>query len=169
MPLFEGAMAIFLSTFINKVDRKGRVSVPASFRSELESENDYALVAFPSLQVKALECCSQSWLKEFNANLERMDIPSEDKEVMATAIFGSSISLNLDSEGRVLLPQEMLEFAGLSSQAAFFGCGSTFQIWEPSSLKQRTTEAREKARAKNISLRMITLDGQRTKRTIGEE
>ncbi|MDP9195800.1 MAG: hypothetical protein M3O22_03380 [Pseudomonadota bacterium] len=148
-------MAIFLSTYTNKVDRKGRVSVPSLFRSELSREADQSVVVFPSLQHQALECCSRRWLEDFSANLDHMDLPAEDKDILATTIFGGSVALPMDTEGRILLPGNLLDFAGLTDQAAFFGAGATFQIWEPSRLAARSLQARDQARARNISLRMI--------------
>lgn len=154
-------MAVFLSTYKNKVDKKGRVSVPASFRSILAeqagtgAEPPHEVVLYKSLQHDCLEGCSRQQMEAFSRDLDASDMDWEDKEQLATAIFGSSIMLTPDGDGRITLPADLAEFAGITDRAAFFGCGATFQIWNPDSLAEHQEAARAKARAKGMSLRML--------------
>ena len=141
-------MALFVSTFINKIDRKGRVSVPASFRAALSQQNFQGFAAFPSFTAQAIEGYPSSFLENLAAaSSETYDVFSTELDDINTLIFASAHQISFDPEGRVILPEELIAHAGITDQAAFVGRGRTFQIWEPSALKARHSEARARAMA----------------------
>jgi len=146
-------MAVFLSTFVNKVDRKGRVSVPAEFRRILANQS--GLVVFRSLQHPALEACSAEHMEQLSESLETLDLPPDEFELIETTIFGGSVQLAFDPEGRIVLPQHMCTFASITEEAAFVGRRKTFQIWQPQALADHEARARDQARSKDISLSKI--------------
>ncbi|CAK0749004.1 Transcriptional regulator MraZ [uncultured Gammaproteobacteria bacterium] len=148
-------MAVFLSTYVNKIDKKGRISVPAEFRKVLAAQTYQGVVVFRSLHHPALEACSAEHLEQLSENMDRLDLSPEEYEVIETTVFGGSVPLPFDGEGRIVLPQHLVEFAGLGEEAAFVGRRKTFQIWNPPMLRAHETEAREKARARDISLSKI--------------
>ncbi len=152
-------MAVFLSKYEMKVDRKGRVSVPAPFRAVLAKQSSdgtaSGLIIFRSLQFSALEACSPEHMEKLAADLEAMDLPPEERDLIEMTIFGDSLHLQLDPEGRILLPQDLLDYAEITEAAAFVGRSKTFQIWNPEALKTRATEARAQSRASGISLSSI--------------
>jgi MraZ protein len=147
-------MPVFLSTFVNKIDKKGRVSVPASFRAVLGSDAA-GVVVFRSLQVEALDACSIAHLETLSESLEHLNLSPEMYELMETTIFGGSVQLPFDSEGRISLPSTMMEIAGIRDSVAFVGRRRTFQIWDPARLAAHDAATRTAARAKNISLSKI--------------
>jgi MraZ protein len=154
-------MAVFLSTYVNKVDRKGRVSVPAEFRKLLANQNYQGVVVFKSLQHRALEACSAEHMEQLSDSLETLDLPPEQLEAIEATIFGGSIQLPFDGEGRIVLPQPLCEFAGITEEASFVGRRKTFQIWHPPALEAYENSARDKARGLDISLsKIIALAGQ---------
>ncbi len=139
-------MALFVSTFINKVDRKGRVSVPASFRAVLATQAPQGIVVYPSFTAAAIEGCGSDFLEQLaTSTTAAFDLFSPEQDDINTLIFSSSHQLAWDPEGRVMLPEEMLAHANITEQAAFVGKGRTFQIWEPAALKIHTEEARQRA------------------------
>lgn len=148
-------MALFLSTFLNKIDKKGRVSVPAPFRAALSSQDFPGIIVFRSLHHDALEACSLSHMQALSENLEKLDIDAEEKDLIATTIFGGSVQLPFDKEGRVILPEELMQYAGISEQASFVGRSNTFQIWEPSKLENYHAIAREQAKKRGLRLSQI--------------
>ncbi|UEM02163.1 MraZ family transcriptional regulator [Skermanella mucosa] len=158
-------MAIFLSSFLNKVDKKGRVSVPASFRGVLAKDSPEgvasSVIVFRSLQFSALEACSPEHMDRLAETLDQMDIPPEEKDLFQATIFAGSIQLGIDAEGRILIPQDMLDFAGITEQASFVANNKTFQIWEPAAHAARMEEARKLSRAAGLSLSSISLAGRR--------
>ncbi len=153
-------MALFVSTFINKVDRKGRVSVPASFRAALSAQSFQGIVLYPSFTTAAAEGCGTDFLEELAAaSSQNFDLFSPEQDDINTLIFASSHQLAWDPEGRVVLPEEILTHAAITEQAAFVGKGRTFQIWEPEALKIHQAEARARAMASRPQLKLRRPDG----------
>jgi MraZ protein len=153
-------MSVFLSSYLNKVDKKGRVSVPAQFRTVLAKQSlegsATGLVVFRSLKFSALEACSPEHMEKLAADLEQMDISPDERELYEMTIFGDSVQLQIDGDGRILLPQNLLDYAGITEQASFVGIRKTFQIWEPNAYQTRVEEARAQSLASGISLSSIS-------------
>jgi MraZ protein len=146
-------MILFLSTTINKVDKKGRVSVPAAFRASLKNES--GIVVFPALQHPALEACSLKHLDILSRALEGLHLSPEIYELVETTVFGGAHQLPIDGDGRVVLPESMIAAAQIESEAAFVGRRRTFQIWNPQTYAAFEARARETARTQKISLNRI--------------
>ncbi len=146
-------MALFLSTFINKVDRKGRVSVPAPFRVALADQSYPGIVLFPAVNSRALEGSGIDRMEELYARIAALPEFSEERDAIST-IFADAQQLPFDSEGRIMLPPEFCEHAGivLEMGAAFVGSGKTFQIWEPARFELHQQERRARARGVTLPL-----------------
>lgn len=139
-------MALFLSNYINKVDLKGRVSVPAPFRAALSAESYQGIVVFRSAAHPALEGFSFSFMEEVAGRLDHFELFSSKQDDMATAIFGNSVQLPFDGEGRIILPADLMKFAGINDNACFVGLGRKFQIWNPKEFEKRSAEAQKNAK-----------------------
>jgi MraZ protein len=151
-------MSLFLSTTINKVDKKGRVSVPAAFRAALGDDVHHGIVVFRSLQADALDACSLKHLHILSESLEKLSLSPEMYELIETTIFGGSVQCPIDADGRIILPEHFIEAVGIDDEAAFVGRRKTFQIWNPKKFRTAETKAREAVRAQNISLSKIIAD-----------
>ena len=145
-------MALFLSTHINKVDKKGRVSVPAPFRDQLAAETFHGVILFRSHVHPALEGFAWSYMSEISRRLENFDLFSNAQDDLATTVFGDSVQLAFDGDGRIVLPDHLMLFAGVSEKAAFVGLGAKFQIWDADVLANRQDEARKAVRDKGLTL-----------------
>ncbi|MCB2081255.1 MAG: division/cell wall cluster transcriptional repressor MraZ [Rickettsiales bacterium] len=152
-------MALFLSTFTNKVDKKGRVSVPASFRAVLSGQHFPGIVAFGSFVHPCVEACSMERLERLSESIDHLDPYSEARDAFATTILGEAMQLAFDKEGRVLLPTELLEKAGITDQAVFVGKGQTFEIWNPGRFAEYSARAREVAKNERANLRLSPKGG----------
>lgn len=144
-------MGIFLSTFINRLDKKGRVSVPSTFRSSLAQQSFQGIVLFRSYTLQAIEGFGMDRMEKLSAQLDTLDLFSDDQNDLAASIFADAHQLSFDGEGRVLLPELLCEHASLAGQVAFVGRGATFQIWNPEVFKQHQEEARQRLKAKKLS------------------
>lgn len=144
-------MALFLSTFVNKVDRKGRVSVPASFRLALAGQNFNGIIAFPSFKLPALEASGIDRMEEVSDRIDQLAEFSEDRDALSS-ILADAEQLAFDSEGRIVLPETLCTHAGISETAAFVGRGRTFQIWEPQRFQTHQQEMRDRARRQGTTL-----------------
>ena len=136
---------MFLSSYENKLDKKGRVSVPATFRSHLNSLGYNGFISYPSFNHSALEGCSQDRIEKLSKTIDILN-PFEDKrDYFATSILSESISLQFDSEGRVSFPEKLLNHAKIKNNILFVGLGATFQIWQPKLFEKFKILARKKA------------------------
>ena len=144
-------MALFLSTFVNKVDKKGRVSVPAPFRTALAGQSFSGIVAFRSFKLPAIEGSGIDRMEEMSARIDALNEFSEDRDALSS-VFADSEQLAFDGEGRIILPQALCEHAGITENAAFVGLGRTFQIWEPQRFERHRDELRERARRQGTTL-----------------
>lgn len=153
-------MALFLSTFVNKVDRKGRVSVPATFRAALAGQSFLGIVAYRSFKLPCVEGTGIDRMEEMSGRIDQMAQFSEPYDNLAV-VFSDAQQLPFDGEGRIMLPQALAEHAGIADHAAFVGQGRTFQIWEPERFKTHQDELRERARRQGVTLPPPSLPGDR--------
>ncbi|MCB9965939.1 MAG: division/cell wall cluster transcriptional repressor MraZ [Rhodospirillales bacterium] len=145
-------MGLFLSTAVNKIDRKGRVSIPSHFRAALSGQSFQGVVLFPSHHYACLEGFGWDYIEEISQRLDTMDFFSNEQDDLATTIFGESVQLSFDNEGRILLPQGLREHAALDGDAVFVGLGRKFQVWEPAAFEQRKAESRQGIKSKALTL-----------------
>ena len=138
-------MPLFLSTYVNKVDKKGRVSVPARYRAALAAESFNSVIVFPSYAHRAIEACGIDFMQRLQQRLGDFDPFSEVRDDLASSIMSDSVELGFDGEGRIVLPEALMSHAGITEQAAFVGQGDRFQIWEPAAAEAYKAASRERA------------------------
>ena len=136
---------MFLSSYENKIDKKGRVSVPATFRSHLNSIGYNGFISYPSFNHSALEACSQDRIEKLSNTIDSLNPFEEKRDFFATSILSDSENLQFDTEGRVSLPNKLLNHAKIKNNVLFVGLGKTFQIWEPKHFEKFKIVARKKA------------------------
>jgi len=139
-------MESFRGRFTNKIDAKGRVSLPAKFRSVAASQGLNGVVCFPSFQGRFIEGSGPHFAASIDEMLQRLDPFSPERDMLASVLIGDSAELMFDSDGRVVLPEELRAHAGIADEATFVGLGEKFQIWEPKAFEAFRAEALEKAR-----------------------
>ena len=136
---------MFLSSYENKLDKKGRVSVPATFRSHLSSMGYNGFISYPSFNHAALEACSQDRIEKLSDTIDTLNPFEEKRDYFATSVLSESENLQFDTEGRVSIPEKLLYHAKIKSGVLFVGLGKTFQIWEPKNFNRFKSIARKKA------------------------
>lgn len=146
-------MALFLSTFTNRVDKKGRVSVPASFRAVLAPLHFSGIIAYPSFVNPCIEASGIDRIETLNAGIDNLDPFSEERDAFATAILASCVQLPFDPEGRVIIPDALMAEAKITDAAVFVGKGSTFEIWNPERFAGHAKKARELALKNRLTLK----------------
>ncbi|MGJ3231364.1 MAG: division/cell wall cluster transcriptional repressor MraZ [Oceanicaulis sp.] len=144
---------MFVSTFTNGIDAKGRVSVPAEFRAEVSKEGFAGVYVWPSINGASLEGAGPRLLEDYADALEEMEPYDERRTSFETVIFGGAKALMFDSTGRVSLPRPFMEYAGLSKSALFIGLGRRFEIWDPKRHAERAVKALDYARENKNALR----------------
>jgi MraZ protein len=137
----------FVSHYVLRLDAKGRVSVPASFRAALARDGFDGLYCHPALDRPALDAGGNALLNEIDALTAGFAPYSDQREQFALALYGTSETLKIDGEGRVVLTDTLKAHAGITDTVTFVGLGHKFRIWEPGRFRTEHAEATEKVRA----------------------
>jgi MraZ protein len=135
----------FVATYHNKIDAKGRVSVPARFRLLLADEPFQGVYCMPSPFESAIHAGGSSWLNSLSGMIGAHDPTGEAHDTFAYALLAKTSELSFDGEGRVVVPEALLTHAGITEQIAFVGLGTYFAMWEPKALDARIAEAQREA------------------------
>ena len=144
---------MFLSTYENKLDKKGRVSVTASFRSYLSNLGYNGVVCYPSFNNQSIEAWPQDRIEKISNAIDALHPFEEKKDYFATSILSESINLQFDSEGRISLTPKLLKHAKIKNNMLFVGQGKTFQIWEPNAFEKFRALSRKKSNINRASLK----------------
>lgn len=138
---------LFMDTVINKVDAKGRVSLPADYRAMVK-ELSTEIVCYRSLSAPCIEGCLEETLDKLATEIEdATDFFSETQDNLTNLVFGDAKRFTFDSTGRILLTEKLLQHAQITDSAVFVGKGRKFQIWNPQNW------AKEEARIRAAALR----------------
>ena len=147
-------MTQFLGTHLNKLDSKGRISIPASFRAALRGESVVPASASPAvsgtggpaivLRRSHILPCIDVWplamLQKAAAQLEALDPLSPEHDALAARVYGDSYPTEPDKEGRIVVPDRYLAHAAITEAVAVTGRGLYFQLWEPQASEQRLAQ-----------------------------
>ena len=144
---------MFLSTYENKLDKKGRVSVPAQFRSYLSNLGYNGVICFPSFNYRCIEAWSQDRIEKISSSIDDLNPFEDKKDYFATSILGESVNLQFDGEGRILLTQKLIKHSNIKKNILFVGQGKTFQIWEPIAFEKFKVSAKKKSNLNRASLK----------------
>ncbi|MBA4789721.1 MAG: division/cell wall cluster transcriptional repressor MraZ [Pseudomonadota bacterium] len=142
----------FVSTYTMRLDAKGRVSIPAPYRAVLGREGADTLYCHPSLAEPALDAGGTRLLEEIDTLIARFPPYSEAREELSAALYGTSETLRVDPEGRVVLTETLKAHAAITDTVSFVGLGHKFRIWEPERLRAHLAEAKDKVRLLRRSL-----------------
>ena len=137
----------FVSNYTLRLDAKGRVSIPAPFRQVLARDGFDGLYCYPTLDHPALDAGGKALLGEIEQLIASFPPYSDERETLSTALYGTSETLKIDGEGRVMFGERLKTHAGIADAVAFVGLGHKFQIWEPERFRAQLAEATEMVRA----------------------
>ena len=144
---------MFLSTYENRLDKKGRVSVPATYRSYLSNIGYNGVVCFPSFNNNCIEAWPQDRIEKISNAIDSLNPFEDKKDYFATSILSESSNLQFDTEGRISLTSKLLKHAKIKNSMLFVGQGKTFQIWEPATFEKFRATARKKSNIYRASLK----------------
>ena len=148
---------VFVGTHTNRIDRKGRVSVPASFRNALGESASQGIYVMRSIRgVQALDVFGATSFAQLAESISN-PFASEDED-FTSAIFGAAVQLSFDNEGRIMLPDAFRSFAGIEDQVCFIGRGKFFQIWEPAAGQESQEAAFRRATENRGSINLRFAD-----------
>ncbi len=144
-----------MGTHQSRVDAKGRISIPAPFRTILRDGAPEGPVS-AVLRASHTHACIEVWpppgFDALGASLQRMAVFSPDHEDLSAALFNDAHPVESDREGRISLPDWLVAHAHISDAVVFMGQGQSFRIWEPAAAAARRAEARGRALARGLTL-----------------
>jgi MraZ protein len=131
---------MFNGTYRNRIEEKGRVAIPFRFRNLLSPKADGTLVITRGYDGCLSLYPLDKW-REFEEKLSKL--PTADKRArILTRWFSSNAErVKIDRQGRIKIPQYLLDFAGLNKEAVITGALNRVEIWNPESYAKQNMEA----------------------------
>lgn len=147
-------MSLFLSSYENRLDTKGRISVPASFRASVASDKFSGVVLFRSFTNNCIEGMSMSRMEQLAAATDKMGVFDRELDDLSAMLFADARPLSFDSTGRIIIPADMLTHAGIRDSAVFVGRGNSFQIWSPEQFRAAQEKSLARLRTARPNLKI---------------
>lgn len=151
-------MALLVGRHLNRIDKKGRVSVPKPFRDALlagAGANGFAgLYAYPLFKTPAIEACDEAFMQRLSSSLEDLDMFSDEQDDLAAILLENAHALPFDPEGRIVLPKELTDYSRIDGEVLFVGRGTRFQIWEPAAYEAHRQQAFDRARSRGATFKL---------------
>ena len=139
-------MSLFLSSYENRLDTKGRISVPASFRATISSEQFSGVVLYRSFTNNCIEGLSMSRMEQLASATDKMGVFDGTLDDLSAMLFADARPLQFDVTGRIMIPADLLAHAGITDRAVFVGRGNSFQIWNPDAFRRMQNDALSRLR-----------------------
>ena len=127
--------------------------MPASFRAYLSSMGYNGVICYPSFNNPSIEGCAQNRIEKLSESIDSLNPFDEKRDIFATSILSTSTNLQFDSEGRISIPNKLLNHAAIKQTMLFVGQGKTFQIWEPKLFEKFKIKAGKQANLNRASLK----------------
>ena len=145
-------MSLFLSSYENRLDTKGRISVPASFRAALNNDAFAGVVLYRSFTNKCIEGLSYARMEQLASAADKMGVFDNTLDDLSAMLFADARPLQFDVTGRIVIPADLLAHAGIRDTALFVGRGNSFQIWNPADFRNAQEKSLENLRAARPNL-----------------
>lgn len=143
----------FLSNATNRIDAKGRVSVPATFRAVLARKGIQELYCLQDFVFPAISVGGPDLLERYERQLTQLDPFSDEANELSLLVHGGGIHMRLDGEGRLMVTDFIRDFTGITSDVTFVGRSDCFQLWQPEAFQAAQAAAREGRRLRGLSAR----------------
>ncbi len=118
---------MFLGEYTHTIDEKGRLTIPAKFRGEVAA----GLVVTRGFDQNLMIFTLSGW-EELAAKIAQRPLSDPQARAFRRRVFSAAIDLTPDRQGRILLPQNLREFAHLDDEAIITGMYNYLEIWSPS-------------------------------------
>ena len=145
------ARRVFRGESHHKVDSKGRVSIPATYRRVLESADPNwrdghtpeLVIVYGDHRKKHLDCYTIEAIEEVDAKIAALPRGSKERKILQRLFHGQSFPTTVDETGRLVLPAKLRQKIDLTGEAFFIAAGDTFQIWKPETYEAEELAATE--------------------------
>jgi MraZ protein len=133
-------MTTFLSSFENNIDKKSRVSIPASFRAELANQSRQNIVIYKAINENFLFAWSYDDFLEFAQKIKKLPAMSKQRQRLSRTILAAAKPVQIDADGRIILPENFAQSLKLDSKVMFAGQGEYFTIWNPEEFNKQAED-----------------------------
>ena len=147
-------MSLFLSSYENRLDTKGRISVPASFRASVAGDAFAGVVLYRSFTHNCIEGMTMARMEKLAAATDQMGVFDSELDDLSAMLFADARPLMVDVTGRIVIPAELLQHAGITDSAVFVGRGNSFQIWNPAAFRAAQEKSLDNLRTLRPNLRV---------------
>ena len=136
---------MFSGRYDHTVDEKGRVSVPARFREVLERDglDTLHITNFVSEQGKCLELFTPREWERMVAKIRQKNGFDRNLRLFQTFYIGGAYDVQVDKQGRILIPAKLRDFAHLEHEVTFSAMINRFQLWNKRTLEELLSAAEE--------------------------
>lgn len=132
-------VAVFRGVTNLSLDSKGRMAVPARYRERLQAESDARVI----VTVDRDGCLLMYPFPEWEAiERELVRLPSLNKQArrLQRLLIGHATECEFDSQGRILVPAPLREFAGIDRRVVLIGQGNKFEIWDENTWNEKRAD-----------------------------
>jgi MraZ protein len=129
-----GAKGVFVSTFKHSLDPKRRLTIPAEWRDQVGTPNN--LYVLQSVHEKCLCIYPAAEIMGRMKNIRQHSIADKMARQFARVLASKSDLVAWDSQGRIRIKDELLEYAGLVDEVVLVGAFDCFEVWTPERLKE---------------------------------
>ena len=131
---------MFIGEYLHSLDQKGRVAIPAKFRADLAAGCVVTRGLDNSLVIYSDPC----W-EEMAKKLSKLPFSSRDARAFSRLMLSGAMDLELDKQGRVLIPPYLRDYAGLSSEVIITGAYNRLEVWAKDKWEEYRADAEDKA------------------------
>ena len=131
---------MFFGEFAYKIDEKGRVPIPPKFRRELKG----GVVLTLGVEKCIIAYPLPEW-KKLATNLTTGAITHSKLRKLNRAIFATAFNVNIDGQGRVPLPYQLREYAGIEDEVIIAGANNYFELWNTEWWEEEKATSQEQA------------------------
>lgn len=132
----------FIGNIEAKSDSKGRVFIPACFRRALQATGSSKLMMRKDIFQDCLVLYpEESWNKQLDALRTRLDRWNAHHQMIFRQFVADVEEINIDSNGRILIPKRYMKMAGIEAEVRFIGMDDTIEIWAKEKLEQPFMDA----------------------------
>ena len=125
---------MLIGSFEHMLDAKGRVFIPAKWR---ESVGDTLVITLGLLESTSAACLTGRSLEEwerFSQKLSALPVSDTQGQNIRRRLYSMAAACEIDKQGRILIPAQLLELTGLNKDATLIGVGERVEIWNPETL-----------------------------------
>ncbi len=148
---------MFLGQYQHTLDDKGRLMIPARFRELLEG-GAFVTQGFD----RCLMVLTEPYFKQVYDNVNTMNLADPNARLLRRLIFANAYPVEVDKVGRVLVPQNLRQFAGLNGEAIVAGQGDYFEVWTPAAWDEQMKRIQD-TEANNQRFSTLDLSSKTTK------